>query len=53
MKRTRKWLIFCFIVILSGCVRFTERDYELQEQAYQKEREQKQQASEGTFRVQW
>ncbi|MFA5059767.1 MAG: hypothetical protein WC676_03985 [Candidatus Omnitrophota bacterium] len=42
------------IILLSGCMTFTDRDYELQDQAYQRQREQeKLKPTEGTMHIPW
>lgn len=44
-------LIFC--VTLLGCMTFTEKDYELQEAKYEKERKAQEQQAEDTLHIKW
>lgn len=44
-------LIFC--VTLWGCMTFTEKDYELQEAKYEKERKAQEQQEKDTLHVKW
>jgi len=50
-----KGLLFLLgvIILTAGCVRFTQRDYELQEQAYQKERQAKELRDKETIQWRW
>jgi len=41
------------VLTCTGCMRFTERDYELQEQAYQREREQKERQQQDRWGFEW
>lgn len=46
-----------FLVILAythaGCMRFTERDYELQKNAYEKQRQQEEAQKENQLNIRW
>ncbi len=41
------------MIFVTGCVSWTERDYELQEKAYEKERQQKKQEQQSHGVVRW
>lgn len=41
------------LLFLSGCVRFTERDYELQEKAYQRQKVQEEVLDKEKIRFRW
>ncbi len=52
----RDRFIFClilFAVCLNGCVKFTQRDYELQEKAYDREQQQREAERDNTFQLKW
>ncbi len=51
-RRVGIFLFFC-TVFISGCMRFTERDYDLQEQAYQKERQAQEMRDKERFQYRW
>ena len=49
-----KWTLFWLLcLVLQGCMSFTERDYELQEKAYEKERQQKEIESQNSGVIRW
>ncbi len=39
--------------LLSGCMNFTQRDYELQKKGYERQQQEKEAAKEGSVSVQW
>ena len=41
------------VLISSGCMRFTERDYDLQKQAYEKERQIADERAKETLQMKW
>ena len=43
-------LIFLWI---TGCMRFTQHDYDLQEKAYQKERQQQEESNKERLQMRW
>ena len=44
---------YSFILSLAGCVRFTEKDYELQEKAYQKQQAEEKIADREKVQIRW
>ena len=50
-----KALLFFIVlfIILTGCVRFTERDYELQKKAYEKQRQQQEEKDKDSLMLRW
>lgn len=41
------------VFLLQGCMSFTQRDYDLQEEAYQKERQQKEEQMKDAWKWDW
>ena len=50
-KITISLLFFAFLCV--GCMRFTERDYDLQKQAYEKERQIKEEKAKESLFMKW
>ena len=51
-KKFVMFLVFLTFV-LNGCMRFTQRDYDLQEKAYQKERQQQEERDRDRLQLRW
>ena len=47
------FLVFYSVLLLSGCIRFTEKDYDLQEKAYQKQRAEEKIADQEKIQLHW
>ena len=47
------FLLIIFVLTLTGCMRFTQKDYDLQEKAYQKERQQEEMKNKDRFQWPW
>lgn len=46
-------LLLTFFYANAGCMRFTERDYELQKKAYEKQRQQQELQDKERVRIRW
>jgi len=56
MNSFPKKLIFLFclsFLISGGCAGFSQRDYELQKKAYEKEKQEKDRQAKDTFQYRW
>ena len=54
--KTQKRLVLFFVLlsaVLVGCMEFTQRDYDLQEKAYNKEQKEKEEAGKDTLQYRW
>ena len=51
----KKYVFVAFLLVLSitGCISFTQKDYDLQENAYKKEREAREQQQKDQFGWRW
>ncbi len=45
--------LLAFVLLFNGCMRFTQRDYELQEKAYQKQEQQEQMNDNKGTQIHW
>ena len=52
MKRKNIFMLFA-VVYLAGCISFSQKDYDLQEKAYQKERQQQEAKQEDAVGWRW
>lgn len=53
--RTKEFILFSALLALmaSGCMRFSQHDYDLQQNAYQKERQQQEQKDRDMLQMRW
>lgn len=52
-QRSRTALILVGVFLLQGCMSFTQRDYDLQNEAYKKEQQQKEEQRKDALQWHW
>ena len=53
LRKISVLLLIAFFFTVSGCIQFTQHDYELQEKAYQKEQKEKEGQAKDNFQYRW
>ena len=47
------FVLFVLVLLSNGCMRFTQRDYDLQKQAYEKERQMEAERDKERLQLKW